>query len=176
MAWRIERINPSAPDLCRRQFGGKCCGYRIAKYKRSTAAPTFTGIQRKNGRKGTKQKQFWFCPTDVTRCVMGQTRCVVHYPDILEMWPVKVGMNLTQIEVERLEFAGSKLMMERKPWTACTNVSLHEMVFVRSNGGQELQEIFIQQLERENHFVLFPNLHRSILQEWTEQRLLNAPS
>jgi hypothetical protein len=26
--------------------------------KRSTAAPTFTGIQRKNGRKGTEQKQF----------------------------------------------------------------------------------------------------------------------
>jgi hypothetical protein len=33
MAWRIERINPSAPDLCRGQFGGKRCGYRIAKYK-----------------------------------------------------------------------------------------------------------------------------------------------
>jgi hypothetical protein len=109
MAWRIERINPSTPNLCRGQFGGKRCGYRIAKYKRSTAAPTFTGIQRKNGRKGTEQKQFWFCPIDVTRCVMGQTRCVVHYPDIPEMWPVKVDTNLTQTEVEGLESAGFKI-------------------------------------------------------------------
>ena len=53
MAWRNEWINPSAPNLCRRQFGGKCCGYRIAKYKQSTVAPTFTGIQRKSGHKGT---------------------------------------------------------------------------------------------------------------------------
>jgi hypothetical protein len=109
MAWRIEQINPSAPDLCRGQFAGKCCGYRIAKYKRPTVVPTFIGIYRKSGRKGTEHKQFWFCPTDVTRCIIGQTRCVVHYPDIPEMWPVKVDMNLTQTEVEGLESASFKI-------------------------------------------------------------------
>jgi hypothetical protein len=40
---------------------------------------------------------------------MGQTRCVVHYPNIPEMWPVKVGTNLTQTEVEGLESAGFKI-------------------------------------------------------------------
>jgi hypothetical protein len=109
MAWQIERINPSALDLCRGQFAGKHCGYRITKYKQPTATPTFTGIQRKSGLKGTKQKQFWFCPTDVIRCVMDQTRCVMHYLDILEMWPVKVGTNLIQTEVEGLESTGFKI-------------------------------------------------------------------
>ena len=40
---------------------------------------------------------------------MGQIRCIVHYPEIPEMWLMKVGTNLTQIKVEGLESASFKI-------------------------------------------------------------------
>jgi hypothetical protein len=43
MAWRIERINPSLQVTCRGHLNGKRCGAKIAKYRRATVAPTFTG-------------------------------------------------------------------------------------------------------------------------------------
>jgi hypothetical protein len=61
----------------------------------------------------------------------------MHYLDIPEMWPLKVGTNLTQTEVEGLEVAGFKIGDGEETFN-CTNVSLHEMVFVMSQEGQEL--------------------------------------
>ena len=47
MGWRIERISGSATDLCKGYtVDGKRCNARMAKYKKATPAPTFTGIQK----------------------------------------------------------------------------------------------------------------------------------
>ena len=47
------------------------------------------------------------------------------------MWLVKVGTNLIQIEVEGLEAIGFKIGDGEETFN-CTNISLHEMVFVMS--------------------------------------------
>jgi hypothetical protein len=40
---------------------------------------------------------------------MAQSKCVIHYPDVPQIWPVKVGTSLTQAEVEDLEAAGFQI-------------------------------------------------------------------
>lgn len=111
LEWRIERISPQCKDQCRGYNGdGKRCNARIAKYRRPTAAPTFTGIQRKFKSNDTEQKQFWFCPTNLEACVMGgRSKYIMHYADVPEVWPVMMGTNLSQIEIQGLESAGFKL-------------------------------------------------------------------
>jgi hypothetical protein len=106
MAWRIERIDPSSTVTCRGHFNGKRCTAKIAKYRRATVAPTFTGIERVYKSDSTQQKQFWFCPSDVSKCVLAHSKWIIHYPDIPHTWPVKSGTSLTQAEVEDLEAAG----------------------------------------------------------------------
>jgi hypothetical protein len=59
--------------------------------------------------KGTKKKQFWFCPNDVNGCMVTRSRWILHYPAIPNMWHVMVGTNLTQAEVEGLEAVGFKI-------------------------------------------------------------------
>jgi hypothetical protein len=82
MAWQIERLNPSSKVQCSGHIGNRRYTSKIAKYRRATAAPTFTGIKRKPKSKEMVQKQLWFCPTNVNRCVLGQSRWIVHYPNI----------------------------------------------------------------------------------------------
>jgi hypothetical protein len=53
---------------------------------------------------------------------MDHKRWIVYYQATLKIWLVKVGTNLTQIEIE-----GLILIMMRIPSIACTNDSLHEM-------------------------------------------------
>jgi hypothetical protein len=107
-AWRIERIHGSSLCLCKGQLSNRRCNAKIAKYKRPTAAPTFTGIQKLFKCKGTEEKQFWFCPNDVNGCVSTRSRWILYYPPIPDIWPIKVGTNLSQVEVEGLEAASFK--------------------------------------------------------------------
>ena len=107
MAWRIERIQPSAKDTYRAQYQSKCCGAKIAKRNKAIAAPTFTGLQRIYKKAGNEPKQFWFCPGEDLQCVKSTTcRWVAYYPPLLEKWPIKVGANLSQEEVFKLESVG----------------------------------------------------------------------
>jgi hypothetical protein len=94
--------------LYKGQLSNRRCNAKIAKYKQPTAAPTFTRIQKMFKCKGTEEKQFWFCPNDVNGCVSTRSRWILHYPPIPDIWPVKVGTNLSQVEVEGLEAAGFK--------------------------------------------------------------------
>jgi hypothetical protein len=107
-AWRIERIRGSSLCLCKGQLSNRHCNAKIAKYKKPTATPMFTGIHKMFKCKGTEEKQFWFCPNDVNGCVSTRSRWILHYPPIPDIWPVKVGTNLSQVEVEGLEAAGFK--------------------------------------------------------------------
>jgi hypothetical protein len=111
MSWRIERISPTSAAKYKGHHNGKHCGAKIAKYRRVIPCPTFTGIQRKSGSKSTEQKQFWFCPFDVNKCVMAHSKWIVHYLDVPRIWPVMEGTNLTQAEVEGLEAVGFKMGM-----------------------------------------------------------------
>jgi hypothetical protein len=72
-------------------------------------APTFTGIQRVYGAKSTQQIQFWFYPMDVSRCIMAHYKWMIHYPNVPQIWPIKVETSLTQGEVEDLEAAGFQI-------------------------------------------------------------------
>jgi hypothetical protein len=108
-AWRIERIKSSSQCLCKGQLPGMCYNSKISKWRRATTAPTFTGIQKIFKGKGTKEKQFWFCPHNVNGCVLTRSKWIIHYPQIPHAWPVKVGTNLTQVEVEALEVVGFQI-------------------------------------------------------------------
>jgi hypothetical protein len=109
MSWRIERVSPISAAKCKGHLNGKHCGSKIAKYHRAIPCLTFTGIQRKSGSKSTEQKQSWFCPSDATKCVLAHSKWIVHYPDVLQTWPMMEGTNLTQAEVEGLEVARFKI-------------------------------------------------------------------
>jgi hypothetical protein len=126
MSWRIERISPISAAKCKGHHNGKRCGAKIAKYRRAIPCPTFTGIQRKSGSKSTEQKQFWFCPSDATKCVMAHSKWIVHYPDVPLTWPVMEGTNLTQAEVEGLEAVGFKIDDEEEVFD-----NLHEAFLAR---------------------------------------------
>jgi hypothetical protein len=43
---------------------------------------------------------------DISWCVMSQTKWIVNYLAILEMWPTKADTNLSQTKVEGLEVIG----------------------------------------------------------------------
>jgi hypothetical protein len=45
-----------------------------------------------------------------------------------------------------------------------------------SNITTKSDQFYCRTVREGSHFILFPNLHHSILQEWTAQKLLQAPS
>ena len=108
MAWRIECISTNALDLYRdHTTNGSKCNAKIARYQRTVAPPTFTGIQIMSKSKNTEQMQFWFCPQKLQTCVMGlRSRSIVHYPTLPLVWLVKSQTNLTKEEVEGFEASG----------------------------------------------------------------------
>jgi hypothetical protein len=67
------------------------------------------GFQKIIKGKGTEEKQFWFCLHDINGCVSARSKSIIHYPQIPRDWPVKVGTNLTQVEVEAFEAAGFQI-------------------------------------------------------------------
>ena len=80
---------------------------KIAKRNKAVAAPTFTDLQQIYKLAGNEPKKFWFCPRDDLQCVKSTTcRWVAYYPPIPEKWPIKVGTNLSQEEVFKLESVG----------------------------------------------------------------------
>ena len=108
LSWRIERISPSSPDLCRgHSADGTKCNAKIAKYRRAVAAPTFIGIQRLRKSHQTEQMQFWFCPGKLQACIKAtRSRSIVHYLALPRVWPIALGTKLTQSEVDDFEASG----------------------------------------------------------------------
>ena len=105
--WHIERIKMDSLEYCCGRSDGKKCGAKIARYRRAVAAPTFTGIERESKSKDSRQVQFWFCPSNISSCVLGSPcKSIMYYPDIPKKWPIKFGSSLTQSEVTAFEAAG----------------------------------------------------------------------
>lgn len=75
---------------------------------------------KKNVKKGRNvEAEFFFCPDDIHRCVMGNKKpFVLDWPPVPITWPVKFGTNLTRKEVLKLEDAGFQLQQQEalSPW------------------------------------------------------------
>ena len=55
LQWRIERVPFDSTVTCWGRYNGKRCNAKIAKYRRSIAAPTFLGIERHSKSKESHQ-------------------------------------------------------------------------------------------------------------------------
>jgi hypothetical protein len=114
--WHIAHLPKTSAKACFAQQANtkKKCMAKIVQYNKSTAAPTYTGMM-KNYKKIMVQMPFFFCNNDIERCVKGTIRkWVQSKPAVPEIWPVKLGTNLTSEEVLALEHAGFRLA-ERPP-------------------------------------------------------------
>jgi hypothetical protein len=110
--WHIARISYKSSCKCHAQQAATNfkCTARIAKGSKDTAAPTYRERNTQYG--GTKVivSDFWFCPDDIKRCVKGSKRSLVlDWPQVLDVWPVLSGTNLTREEILLLQDAGFKL-------------------------------------------------------------------
>jgi hypothetical protein len=76
----------------------------------ATAAPTYTGIMEHHQKKTDKIMEFFFCNDDIERCIKGtKRRWMKSRPKYLNVWPVKIGTNLSRKEILDLECAGFQL-------------------------------------------------------------------
>ena len=110
--WHIARLAKTSAKACFAQqaITKKKCIAKFVQGAKSTAAPTYTGMMDSYKKNKLEHMQFFFCNDDIERCVKGTKRkWVKSRPEVLEVWPVKVGTNLTQREILALESAGFQL-------------------------------------------------------------------
>ena len=110
--WHIARLPKMSAKACFAQqaITKKKCVARIVQDGKNTAAPTYNGIMHNYRKNKQERMQFFFCNDDIERCVKGTRRkWVVSNPAVPEIWPVKIGTNLTQKEILDLENAGFRL-------------------------------------------------------------------
>jgi hypothetical protein len=92
------------------QFEGRKCERKVAQGSSCTQALVFYGWFKPIGNKYVKYKTMWFCPNDMSCCVLGDVRDFVKgKPQVLEVWLVFTGTKLTQMEVAFLEEASFHL-------------------------------------------------------------------
>ena len=137
--WHIARISVKSKRKChaiQAETEIKCKMF-IARGARATAAPLYRGQKREF--KGTRVEtdEFWFCPDDIHRCVMGPRRShVLSRPQVPEVWPVLIGTNLTLDEIILFEEAGFRLqecpsMSPRRLFTSSKLFEVVEWTYAR---------------------------------------------
>ena len=107
--WHIARISEKSRKQCHAvQAGnGNKCKMVIATGRKATAAPTYRGRRKDKFKESPVIEDFWFCPDQIARCVMGPKRFfVIDRPQIPEIWPVLTGTDLTRSEILELQEAG----------------------------------------------------------------------
>lgn len=110
--WHIARTNPKSRVKCQAMqvLSGKACEAQINKGRQATCAPTYTGLKKPYGKDTLELTEFWFCPDDIKRCVMGRKKFFVkEWPPVPTVWPIQIGTNLSREEVLALEDAGFQL-------------------------------------------------------------------
>jgi hypothetical protein len=110
--WYIARISHRSSCKCHAQQRGTNvkCTARIAKGSKGTPAPTYQGKKTQYGGSKVIITDFWFCPDDIERCMKGTKRSwVLNWPQVLDVWLVLSGTNLTRQETLLLQDAGFKL-------------------------------------------------------------------
>jgi hypothetical protein len=118
MLWHIARLPYNSGKSCwaMQAVTKKKCIAKIVLNGKSTPAPTYSGFWNHYSFTSPKPEKFFFCPDDIERCVKGFRRKWVdrfsidqERPLIPAVWPVKLGTNLTRLEIINLENAGFQL-------------------------------------------------------------------
>ena len=110
--WHIARLPKTSAKACFAQqaITKKKCIAKIVQGGKCTAAPTYTGMMDSYKKNTTEKMQFFFCNDDIERCVKGSRRkWVLSKPEIPDVWPVKIGTNLSSKEILGLQIAGFRL-------------------------------------------------------------------
>lgn len=113
--WHIARLPKSSGRQCQalQSISGEACRTKISQGANGTPAPTYAGMKKDIRMGRNVEAEFFFCPDDIHRCVMGTKRpFVLHWPPVPITWPVKFGTNLTREEVLKLEDAGFQLQQQ----------------------------------------------------------------
>jgi hypothetical protein len=91
-------------------FTKKKCTAKIVQDNRSTAAPTYIGMMFYYKKDKEECMQFFFYNDDIEYCVKGTRRkWIKSRPDVPNIWPVKIGTNLSRKEILDLENAAFQL-------------------------------------------------------------------
>ena len=115
--WHIARLPKTSAKACfaLQAITKKKCVARSVQDGKSTVAPTYSGLMDNYRKKRLDPREFFFCRDNIERCVKGtRRRWVVSVPPIPEVWPVKLGTNLTCKEILSLENAGFRLPQRKE--------------------------------------------------------------
>jgi hypothetical protein len=116
--WHIAGIPHTSGKSCWANHAGtkKKCIARIVTNNKSVPTLTYTSMQHHYKLQSMKCMDFVFCPDDIERCVKGpRWKWVMPFssseqkPHIIPIWPVKIGTNLTHLEIFALKNAGFQL-------------------------------------------------------------------
>jgi len=110
--WHIARITQKSKKRCHavQANNNSKCQMLIVRGGKATAAPTYRGLKQKFRAEGSDTEDFWFCPDQIARCVMGPKRgFVITRPEIPDVWPVLTGTDLSRHEILELQEAGFNL-------------------------------------------------------------------
>ena len=97
--WHIARISHKSKKWCHaiQTHTQAKCKLLVVRHGKPTAAPTYKGQKREYKGTTIQSEDFWFCADQIARCVMGPKRShVLTRPDILEVWHVLTGTNLSR--------------------------------------------------------------------------------
>ena len=82
---------------------------------KNIATPTYTDLMDNYKKNREESMQLFLCNDDIERCVKGTKRkWVVSRPAVPEVWPVKLGTNLSCKEIMSLENAGFRLPQRKE--------------------------------------------------------------
>jgi hypothetical protein len=111
--WHIARLPKISAKACfvQQTITEKNCKAKIVQGNTATTAPTYTGIMEHHQKKTDKIMEFFFCNDNIERCVKGtKRRWVKSRPNVPNVWPVKIGTNLSRKEILDLEHVGFQLL------------------------------------------------------------------
>jgi hypothetical protein len=110
--WDIAKISYRSSCNChaqQRTTNVKCTA-RIAKGSKGISVPTYRGRKTQYGGNKEIVTDFWFYCNDIEHRVQGTKHSwIINWPQVLDVWPVLSGTNLTRQEILLLQDASFKL-------------------------------------------------------------------
>jgi hypothetical protein len=89
---------------------GILCLAKVEAGKHGTPTPTYKGLKKEYCSTNNVEYAFWFCPDDIKRCVNGnKKKYVLDWPVVPNIWPMKIGINISRQKVLALEDVGFQL-------------------------------------------------------------------
>jgi hypothetical protein len=107
--WHIARLPKTSAKACFAQQAITKKNYKakIVQDNTATATPTYTQVMEHHQKKTDKVMEFFFCNNDIELCVKGtMCRWVKFRPNVPNVWPMKIGTNLSRKEILDLEHTG----------------------------------------------------------------------